>query len=1373
MKLKLPKLKSFKQKFGKLSRKQKIVALVFGGVVISSAVFVVAELGGYGTNGPATAPNSLNEGLIGYWDFEEGVGQTINDKSGKGNDGFVGWDATEGENDPIFVPGHDSSGPNGTGLGFDGANDYVYLGDGDGLNVTTGFSAGAWVQPISARYDNEIIARVKGTPNQGFGLYYGSGSYYLYLTTENTAWTGVYSTENAVTLGSWQHIFVTYDNINTAKVYIDGVLVVTNTTTWSGKILNGSSADAFIGMSGWGNGVGEKMIDEVRLYDRAITDDEVRLLYNQKKPVLEMKFDEGSGTVAHDESFNHSDGTLGGDGVGTDLPTWTTGVSGSALSFDGADDYVDATGAINVDEFTVSFFLEDLGTTTEWAGYVTLSTAGANYISVLINGYNMAQVIPVVRIDGVNYDAPSVSLDAGLNHYSAVFSKSGGYRKTFVNGVLMGTSDYWPGGMVLTDITVGAYTKSVIDGFRIYNYARTADEVLADYNDGLAAHMGKNNQDLDYGLVGHWDMEEGGGQTIKDKSGNGNDATLGSSSSVDSADPVFGPGHDSSGENGTGMAFDGMDDYASIPDSSSLGYADPVISWSSWIKLPSSPALSTGAVLSRYYDGFSTQILTTRKVRTEVYINSGTEFSFQSKAVLSTDVWYNLTTTFDGDTLRSYINGVLDNSLSGAAATTFYRYANVWRVGSKIGGTNYFSGSIDEVRIYNRTLSEDEVRQLYNQKKPVLEMNLDEGSGTVTHDESFNNNDGTLGGDGAGTDLPTWTTGANGGALLFDGTDDYVDISSAIPTYSLAAYSISMWAKGASGQTDMRLFSQGSSTNSLPLFTIGTDQSGTTGKIDVFFRDENNNTYLNHVKSDGVAFDNTWHHVMWTDIAGSAKIYIDGVSSGSFTYTPPASVFAYDRAALGAVYRSALSNFFTGSIDSVRIYNYVRTKDEVITDYNDGLAAHLGKNNQDLNHGLVGYWDMEEGGGQTIYDKSDNGNNGILGSSSSVDSADPVFGSGHDSSGENGTGMVFDGMDDYVVVSDSNTLDITEELTLSAWVKRDETAVYDGIVLKNNSYLLAINNGDHVYFNYHNGTGWIGESYSDTLISSSTWHHIAASYKKDRGTVQVFVDGVMDKETAVTANSIVTNSNPFSIGHCLGWGDTWFTDGSIDEVRIYNRALSEDEIRQLYNQKKPVLEMKFDEGSGTMAYDESFNNNDGTLGGDGLGTDLPIWAQGKFGGALSFDGTDDYASLSSTNILGSKWTVGAWVYPANNNVRKFFFSQGYAYFDLNASGKFYGYVPTNGTTLNMLSNSTYIANQWYYVSYTFDGALGSLYINGRLDKTAVASGTANTGTTRIGQYGANGFFWNGLIDNLNVYNYARSAGEVLVDYNNGLAAHLR
>jgi hypothetical protein len=208
----------------------------------------------------------------------------------------------------------------------------------------------------------------------------------------------------------------------------------------------------------------------------------------------------------------------------------------------------------------------------------------------------------------------------------------------------------------------------------------------------------------------------------------------------------------------------------------------------------------------------------------------------------------------------------------------------------------------------------------------VAHWAFDDGAGTTAQDSSGNNNHGAVMG-GA-----QWVAGGKvGGALAFDGVDDMVVVeqNSGLPIYNNGtddAYSVAMWVKGGP-QPDMRVFSEGSTSDNNPLFNLGTQNAGDTGQFDVYIRPDTGTT-LNHPLSQAEPFDYYWHHIGWVDDNGTARLYVDGVLDGTdFSYTR--GTMALDTTSIGGILRANPSHFFTGQIDDVHVYNRALSQAEI------------------------------------------------------------------------------------------------------------------------------------------------------------------------------------------------------------------------------------------------------------------------------------------------------------------------------------------------------------------------------------------------------------------------------------------------------------
>lgn len=199
--------------------------------------------------------------------------------------------------------------------------------------------------------------------------------------------------------------------------------------------------------------------------------------------------------------------------------------------------------------------------------------------------------------------------------------------------------------------------------------------------------------------------------------------------------------------------------------------------------------------------------------------------------------------------------------------------------------------------------------------------------------------------------------------------------------------------------------------------------------------------------------------------------------------------------------------------------------------------------------GLVAAYSFNEGAGPTANDLSGNGNNGTLSG-----------GATWNATGKNGGAMAFDGVNGMVTVNNSASLGLTTNMTLEAWIWPTSNASWRTVILKEGSNELA-------YALYSAGgvtrpSGWIrqGNTSSNNVNSSTaaavnTWTHVAVTY--NGSVLRIYTAGVLRTSVNVVKTINVT-SNPLRMGGNNVWGE-WFS-GMIDDVRIYNRALTAAEI---------------------------------------------------------------------------------------------------------------------------------------------------------------------------------------------------------------------
>ena len=198
---------------------------------------------------------------------------------------------------------------------------------------------------------------------------------------------------------------------------------------------------------------------------------------------------------------------------------------------------------------------------------------------------------------------------------------------------------------------------------------------------------------------------------------------------------------------------------------------------------------------------------------------------------------------------------------------------------------------------------------------------------------------------------------------------------------------------------------------------------------------------------------------------------------------------------------------------------------------------------------LIAAYGFEEGSGATVIDLSGNSNTGT------------ISGATRTTSGRFGSALSFNGVNNWVTVADAASLDLSTGMTLEAWVNPTALSGWRTVVFKETSaglaYVLYANDNDPKPATYVRRTGAsLSDGASGTVqLPLNTWTHLAATF--DGVNLRLFVGGVRVDSQPVSG-SITQSVNPLHIGGNAIWGE--YFAGSIDEVRIYNRALTAAEI---------------------------------------------------------------------------------------------------------------------------------------------------------------------------------------------------------------------
>ena len=194
--------------------------------------------------------------------------------------------------------------------------------------------------------------------------------------------------------------------------------------------------------------------------------------------------------------------------------------------------------------------------------------------------------------------------------------------------------------------------------------------------------------------------------------------------------------------------------------------------------------------------------------------------------------------------------------------------------------------------------------------------------------------------------------------------------------------------------------------------------------------------------------------------------------------------------------------------------------------------------------GLVGAWSFDEGAGATAADSSGSNNTATL------------SGAAWNASGRFGKAVSFDGVNDWVTVADSSSLDLTSGMTLEAWLRPSANGGWRTGLMKEAGSSFTWGAYANTSSNRPTGNAGPYEVEGAAQLPLNTWTHLAVTY--DRVNLRLYVNGTQVGVQPATP-ALVASSGPFRMGGNSIW-DEWYS-GLIDEVRVYNRALTAPQVQ--------------------------------------------------------------------------------------------------------------------------------------------------------------------------------------------------------------------
>ena len=788
--------------------------------------------------------------------------------------------------------------------------------------------------------------------------------------------------------------------------------------------------------------------------------------------------------------------------------------------------------------------------------------------------------------------------------------------------------------------------------------------------------------------------------------------------------------------------FDGVQSGVRAANAAQLNSANTTISF--WIKPDNFPAQGEAYLLSfgGWQERWKISLPNHGKPVFTTHAGGACCSDMDSGTPLTLDTWTHVAMVHDGTKDIIYFNGVKVNekNVAGALDVT----TNPLGIGyDPIDNANYFDGAIDDVQLYDVALDAAQIASLFAAQSvaPAIPQ------GKVA-DYSFHNNgaDDTDFGNHADVSNASFTTdrfGYGKSAVLLNGTDNEIIASNAAQLTS-GTTTVSFWVKAnslpANGEAFLLSYGGWQERFKISLPTHGKPVWTTNHTNGISDMDSGNGNEL----PVGV-----WKHLVFVHDGAKDKIFIDGALvaeknvAGTLNSTTKPLGIGYNPIDGG--------NWFDGAIDELAIYNYALSDSDISTLYT-AQSTFPGTPGD-----LVAIYHLNGNG----HDETEFHNDAV------VDDAAPAVANRHN--------WASNALSVHATADNSPALQ-TDYTTISFWVKPNSFPGSGEVFILSNGgwqerWKISLPNHGKPVFTTHSGGACCSDLDSGTPLPLNAWTHVVMVH--DGAKDIIYFNGVKVNDKNATG-ALDKTKHPLGIGYDP-IDNGGFFDGSLDDLKIFGRALSAAEVATLYADQSvaPVVPgtLVADYKADGNAHDATGYENHATAQGAQLTTDR----FGKSNMAYAFNGVDQSLVAANSPQQNSAFTtISFWIkpvaFPASGEV--YVLSNGGWQerwkISLPNHGKPVFTTHSNGACCSDLDSGTPLTlGVWTHVVMTHDGAKDIIYFNGAQvnEKNTAGSLDATTHPLGIGFDPIdNNYFFNGSLDEVQLYNVALTAPEVAALY---------
>ena len=830
-----------------------------------------------------------------------------------------------------------------------------------------------------------------------------------------------------------------------------------------------------------------------------------------------------------------------------------------------------------------------------------------------------------------------------------------------------------------------------------------------------------------------------------------------------------------SGKFGEAAIFNGSSSYINLGDPTS-GITTANYSISFWVNTTST---STSYLISKYLtDGLdSTDVFRvmnlsggTISFRTSTF-GGGSARDITSTTSINDGNWHHILFTVTPSTSKLYIDGTQEggDSTLYTAVTPSTVTRNV-TVGRHDAGDNYFNGKIDQVRIFDKAISAEDVATLYAETSSTASNTnpLSEGSGVALYSLDYDASEASGYYDGTPTNVEFGVGGKINYGARFNGSSSYIDTGA---TLLGQTYTVSLWFNAntiTSSSDGDTLYAQYDSAD------VGRHiVSIYNGNLRIFVGGQTVQTISTTWSTS------TWTHLVVVKNSSGYEAFVNGSSIGTSSLT--ASIDVTENTMIGG--DDGLAGYgFDGSLDQVRIFS--KALDETTNGEISALYAETACvyecTTDDVNY------PFSDGTNVEAYYKLDNSSEDYVGGNDGSDTnVEYRF-------GRFGQAAVFNGSSSKIVTTADFDGSTSGGSSISFWFKTTQTTAKT--LFGSDTTQGGAGQGSTIYIGPASGSladesisfwDFNGSTTSvfyakggSTYYQDGNWHHctiISTSSSK-----QIWIDGQSQTVYYFSSGSASANAKLTDI--IIGDDDTgggYNFDGSLDQVRIYNTALDSTDVSNLYAETvSDTSTLSFPSGKTAIAtYQLDGNSTD--LSGNYNGTDTNVtyaydgtesnitYEFGRFGQAAVFNGSSSYITSNSLPSIGTgDFTFSCWFNQNSGNSQGALFSTTTQWFAANGyDGKV---LMVTDDAVTKKGDATYGQDTWNHAVFARESGVLKIYQNG----IEVFSGayTDSWDMTQFGigvarAFGSRVYYFNGKIDQVRIFSSALTSSQVTELYN--------